>query len=168
VKTLISEDQIREKVLECAMWVNQEYTDTEVILVFILKGSICFVADLIRELTIPFQIEPISAASYGMRGTVPGPVEITQPVSLSLEGKEVLLVDDIFDTGSTLTEVIKYLERLNPKRVRALVLLRKIRGVLPPLVPDYVCFDIEDRFVVGYGLDYKEHNRGLKAIYTIE
>lgn len=166
-KKLIGADQIAEKVAEIARQLNQDYAGQEVVLVVILKGAFVFVADLIRHLDFPFSIEFIRASSYGMRGTTPGPLKVEGLDTLDLKGKNVLLIDDIFDTGKTLNHVRKSLEDQLPSQIKTLVLLRKKRTSFELLLPSYVCFDIEDHFVVGYGLDYKEHDRGLKEIYTI-
>jgi len=163
---LISEEEIACKVAKCAQWLNTEYAGQEVILVLILKGAIVFAADLIRQLTISFQLECVQASSYGMKGTIPDDeVKIGSVQQLGLRGKEVVVVDDIFDRGETLYRVIEMIKLEEPKRVQSLVLLRKKREQKISYAPDYVCFDIEDRFVIGYGLDYKEHFRGLKDIY---
>ncbi len=165
---LISEQEIAKEVEAVAADLNQHYQNREVVIIGILKGSICFLSDLIRHLEFPFQIEFVTASSYGLRGTKPGELKLSGFDALDLKGKEVLLVDDIYDTGRTLSSVFHALEKKDPKCLSSIVLLRKEVDQLGDIIPDWVCFDIEDHFVLGYGLDYKELFRGLKAIYTVE
>lgn len=164
---LISQEAIAKKIKEIAAALNCEYAGKELVIVAILKGSICLVADLIRQLEIPAALECIQAKRYGMHGTVPGKLQVFMNEPLDLEGKSVLLIDDIYDSGETLSGVYHELEKLHPKSIETLVLLRKKVTPTGDISPTYVCFDIEDRFVVGYGLDYKEQFRGLKALYII-
>lgn len=167
-RLLIGEESIAKKIEEIAYQLNQEFSGEQVVLVTILKGAFVFAADLIRHLDFPCTIEFIRAASYGMRGRERGELTIDGIDTLELKGKCVLLIDDIFDSGATLSEVKAVLAKQEPARIDTLVLLKK-RGTAPKaLDPTYVCFDIDDLFVVGYGLDYKEQKRGLKGIYTIE
>ncbi len=164
IKILISEEEIAKKVVSVATDLNIQFKDRELIIVTILKGAICFVADLIRHLEFPFQLEFVSAASYGMRGTKPGELNLSGFEKLDLEGKDILLVDDIYDTGKTLSTAFHVIETKQPKSLQTLVLLRKKVDHVGNILPDRVCFDIGDHFVIGYGLDYKEHFRGLKEI----
>ncbi|MDN3505790.1 MAG: hypoxanthine phosphoribosyltransferase [Simkaniaceae bacterium] len=166
MQILISEEEIAKKVAAVAEELNAHYVDQEVILVTILKGGICFVADLIRHLTFPFQLEFVTCASYGMRGTKPGELTLSGFDNLDIKDKHVLLIDDIYDTGQTLSRAYHTLAAQSPTSVRSSVLLRKKITPKGDITPDFVCFDIEDHFVVGYGLDHKEHLRGLKAIHV--
>jgi len=165
---LIDEESIANKVEEIASLLNRDFLGKEVVIVTILKGAFVFVADLIRHLDFPNTVEFIRAASYGMRGKERGALTIEGVDRLDLKGKCVLLVDDIFDSGITLNAVKAALAEQEPARFDTLVLLKKKGKAPKTLDPTYVCFDIEDHFVVGYGLDYKEQKRGLKGIYTIE
>ena len=126
-------------------------------------------ADLIRHLEIPFQLEFVKAQSYGQRGTKPAALTLMGFEDFDLTDKHILLVDDIYDSGRTLKAAKQNLLSKHPKTLKTLVLLRKKIPVKEreetPF--DYVCFDIEDHFVVGYGLDYKEYFRGLKGIYQL-
>lgn len=137
-------------------------------LIAILKGSICFVADLMRHLEFSFILEFVTAASYGMRGTKPGELTLQGIDALDLKDKYVLLIDDILDTGKTLQGVLKKIHEKHPRAIKTAVFLRKKNVLSKDMIPDIVCFDIEDHFVIGYGLDYKEHFRGLKEIYRID
>jgi len=164
---LIPEEAIAKKVNEIAHLLNQEYAKKELVLVGILKGSICLIADLIRHLEISFRLEFVQAASYGMGGTHQKELELIGFDRLDLSDKEVLLIDDIYDSGKTLSAAFHILETKHPKSLETLVLLKKKVSHKGDILPTYVCFDIENHFVVGYGLDYKEKFRGLEAIYTI-
>jgi len=166
MRALISETQISEKIAEVAARLNTQ--GKPLFIVVILKGAICFASDLIRKLEIPFELEFITAKSYGMRGTKPGTLSLEGIENLHIHGKDVLLIDDICDTGKTLSHVVSKLKDLDPKSVTTLVLLEKRTSRPRPFKPDQSCFQIEDLFVVGYGLDYKESYRGLPGIFTLE
>jgi hypoxanthine phosphoribosyltransferase len=165
---LISEEEIREKVVALAKELNRHYAGKQVTIVTILKGAVCFLADLMRELSFPFELEFVTCSSYGMRGTKPGELTLRGFDTLLLEGKTVLLLDDIYDSGKTLSTAATALKEQGAASVETVVLLRKKRQKSVGIEPDFVCFDIEDHFVVGYGLDYKESGRGLKGIFTRE
>jgi hypoxanthine phosphoribosyltransferase len=167
LEILIPEEAIFEKILEISENLNEQYKDKELFIVAILKGSLCLVADLIRQLNGPNDVEFIQCASYGAGGHVRGSLRVTGLEQLNLEGKHILIVDDIFDSGNTLTGVLTRIQEMKPASVRTLVLLSKRVPRKMPYQPNYVLFEIEDRFVVGYGLDYKEHFRGLKGVFAL-
>lgn len=156
-----------DKIAEIALKLESEYRGKELTIVMIMKGAICLVADLIRHLQIPCSIEFIQTSSYGQRGTKRGELAIFGLENIQLAKKHVLVLDDIFDSGATLTEVMKRLKAQEPKSIKSLVLLSKKVPRKTEYNPDYVLFEIEDRFVVGYGLDYKEHYRGLPGVYVL-
>ena len=131
-----------------------------------LKGAICISADLIRHLKVPVQIEFIKASSYGQNGTERGALTIQGVEKLDLTSKNILVVDDIFDTGHTMSGIIAQLQERNPKSLKSLVLLQKKVPRQIAYLPDYSLFEIENRFVIGYGLDYKEYYRELPGIYA--
>ncbi len=167
LELLISEQSIISKISEIADKLNTEYRDKELTIVMIMKGAICLVADLIRHIQIPCSIEFIQASSYGARGAKRGELTIFGLENIQLAKKHVLVVDDIFDSGATLSEVMNRLKVQDPKSLKSLVLLSKKVPRKTEYNPDYVLFEIEDRFVVGYGLDYKEHYRGLPGVYAL-
>jgi hypoxanthine phosphoribosyltransferase len=167
LELLIPEEAIFEKILEISESLNNEYDGKELFIVAIQKGSLCLVADLIRHLNTPNDVEFIRCASYGSGGHLRGTLRITGLEQLKLEGKHVLIVDDIFDSGNTLTAVLTRIQEIKPASLKTLVLLSKRVPRKMPYQPNYVLFEIEDRFVVGYGLDYKEHFRGLKGVYAL-
>ncbi len=161
---LISAETLAKKIKASAQEIERDYEDKNLTIIMIMKGSVCVAADLIRELKIPFMLEYVKASSYGQNGMKAKGLSISDLENLSIEGRDVLLVDDIFETGNTLLGVCKALETKNPKSIKTLVLLAKNIERKTTYRPDYVLFDIEDRFVIGYGLDYKELYRGLPDI----
>lgn len=164
LELLIGPDAIEQRIAEVAAQINREYDELTIIMV--MKGAVCVTADLIRHLDVPFTLEYMRASSYGERGTMHGELKITGLEDLDLASKNVLIVDDIFDTGNTMTGIVEQIEKLNPKSLKTLVLLVKNVSRETAYRPDYVLFDIENRFVIGYGLDYKELYRGLRGIYA--
>jgi hypoxanthine phosphoribosyltransferase len=167
LELLIPEEAIFEKILEISETLNREYEGKELFIVAILKGSLCLVSDLIRHLNGPNDIEFIRCESYGMKGHLRGTLRVIGLEQLKLEGKHVLIVDDIFDSGNTIAGVLSRIQEMKPASLKTLVLLSKRVPRKMPYQPNYVLFEIEDRFVVGYGLDYKEHFRGLKGVYAL-
>jgi hypoxanthine phosphoribosyltransferase len=163
---LISQDQIKSKIADVASILDAQYQGEELTIIMLMKGALCIAADLIRELKTPCTIECVRASSYGQRGIQRGELKIAGLEDLDLSSKNVLLVDDIFDSGKTVSKVMAKLEEKNPKSLKSLVLLVKNVERDMTYVPDYVLFNIENLFVVGYGLDYKEYYRGLPGIYV--
>lgn len=166
LELLISPEEISHKLQEVADKINEEYQHEELTILMVMKGAICLSADLIRYLHVPCTIEYMRASSYGQKGTVRGEVKITGTDHLDLASKNVLVVDDIFDSGSTMTAIVEHLQEKQPKSLKTLVLLLKNVPRQTSYLPDYTIFEIENRFVVGYGLDYKEYYRGLPGIYA--
>ncbi len=164
-KVLISKDQIHHRVKEIAQQINQEYQGKEIILIGVLKGAMYIAPDLLSEITVPCTIEFVQASSYGQNGTTAGALTLRGLEHLSLKDKHVIIVDDIFDTGTTMTKIKAQLLLQEPASLKTLVLLLNNRPRSITAVPDYVLFPIEDEFVIGYGLDYKELYRGLPGIY---
>lgn len=162
---LISEAEIRKRIAEVARVIEQDYKGEEITVVMVMKGAICIAADLMRELSLPLVIEYVSASSYGMRGIERGELAVEGLDKIHISSKNVLLVDDIYDSGATLMHLISTCKMKNPKTLKTLVLLsKKIKRDLS-YIPDYVLFEIENQFVVGFGLDYNERYRGLRGIY---
>lgn len=167
LELLISDQAIQQKIKETAFQLEQDYKGKPLIIVMVMKGAICLVADLIRYLTLPFELEYVHASSYGLRGTTPGQVELQEVKELDIKDKNVLIIDDIFDTGNTLTKVTEALQAKDPASLKSLVLLSKKIERKTKFRPDYSLFEIENLFVVGYGLDFKEYLRGLPGIYVL-
>ncbi len=167
MRQLISEIEIHKKLALIGEELNHLYKDKDVTLIIIMKGAICLVADLIRNIEFKFNLECIHCSSYGEMGTTPNKtVDIYGLETLNLQGQDILIVDDIYDTGNTLATVTIELQKQNPKSIASLVLLNKKIEKITSIKPTYTLFEIEDHFVVGYGLDYKECYRGLPGIYV--
>ena len=162
---LISESEIRARVQQLGQQISADYKECgEVVLVGVLKGSFIFLADLARELTIPRVIEFIAVSSYGSGSRSSGAVRLVMDVRGSIVGKHVLIVEDIVDTGHTLKYLIGMLHSHGPASVKTCALVRKAERAEVEVDVDYLGFDIPDKWVVGYGLDYAEQHRTLPYI----
>ena len=162
---LLSEDQIRLKVAEIGKRISADYAGRELTLVSVLKGSLPFMADLMRRITLPLRIDLMEVSSYGGTSTESsGLVRILKALSAPIDGRDVLLVEDSIDTGLTLNYLLRYLRGKNPKSIRVCSLLDKPARRLVEIPIDYVGFEIPDAFVVGYGLDFGEVYRNLRFV----
>ncbi len=168
-KVMLSEEQILQRVNELAVEISKDYAEKgEIVLVGVLKGAFIFLADLSRRLTIPRHIEFIAVSSYE-HGSVPsGAVRLVMDVRASIEGRHVMIIEDIVDTGHTLHYLIDMLKSRNPASVRTCALLHKEHRTEVDIEVDYLGFTIGDEWVVGYGLDYAERDRTLPYIGVIE
>ena len=162
---LLSEEQIAAKVTELGRAISAEYRGRDLVLVSVLKGSLPFMADLMRAITVPLRIDLMEVSSYGGLTTESsGLVRILKDLSASIDGRDVLLVEDIIDTGLTLNYLLRYLRGKNPRSLRICALLDKPARRLVEIQIDYLGFTIPDQFVVGYGLDYGELYRNLRYV----
>jgi hypoxanthine phosphoribosyltransferase len=162
---LLTEEAIAAKVAELGATISADHSDRGLTLVSVLKGSLPFMADLMRELTIPVRIDLMEVSSYGGATTESsGLVRILKDLSSSIEGEDVLIVEDIIDTGLTLNYLLRYLGGKRPASLRICTLLDKPARRLVEIPIDYVGFTIPDRFVVGYGLDFDENYRNLRFV----
>jgi hypoxanthine phosphoribosyltransferase len=169
MRILLSEAELREGVRRLADEIRQHYQGRPLTIVGVLIGSVVLLADLIRLLDIPLRVELVQARSYRHGSTRPGPLVIdVDLLSSDVRGRHVLLVDDIFDTGRTLWELIPQIDELGPAGVRSAVLLRKQGRCEVPMEPDFVGFDVPDGFVVGYGLDYRDLYRNLPHVAVLD
>lgn len=166
MKSLITEQQLRDGIGRLAQEIAAQYRDKPLTIVGVLIGSVVFVADLIRRLDMPLKVDMVQARSY--RGTRPGPLEVNTDMLGDIRGRHVLLVDDIFDTGKTIAELIPQFDDLGAISVHTCVLLRKQGRSEVNFQPDYVAFDIPDVFVVGFGLDYRDVYRNLPYLAALE
>jgi hypoxanthine phosphoribosyltransferase len=157
---LISDAQIARRVKTLAREIERDFTGRDVVVVSLLNGTVMFLADLIRHFSMPLRLDFIGVSSY-RQATESGNLVFTKELRLEVRGRDVLLVDDILDTGRTLTRVRQKLRVLKPRRIRTCVLLDKKARRVEKFEADYVGFDIPDEFVVGYGLDYAERYRQL-------
>jgi hypoxanthine phosphoribosyltransferase len=166
---LITEDQIRAKVAELGGQLSADYAGRSLTLVSVLKGSLPFMADLMRQISVPVTIDLMEVSSYGGPSTeTSGLVRILKDLSASIEDKDVVIVEDIIDTGLTLNYLMRYLRGKNPRSLRICALLDKPARRLVDITIDYRGFTIPDQFVVGYGLDYGEHYRNLPFIGVLK
>jgi len=165
---LISAADIQKRVSEMAGQISADYADAgDVVLIGVLKGSFIFLADLSRQLTIPRTIEFIAVSSYGA-GSESGAVRLVMDVRGNIEGRHVLIVEDIVDTGHTLNYLIGMLKSHGPASIRTCTLLHKVERAEVDVEIDYLGFGIGDEWVVGYGLDYAEHHRTLPYIGNVQ
>ncbi|WP_457624035.1 hypoxanthine phosphoribosyltransferase [Persephonella sp.] len=165
---LIPEDQIKHKVKQLASQISQDYRDKELLVVGILKGSFIFMADLVRELQVKTYIDFMQVSSYHTSMESSGEVIFVKDIGSDIKGKDVLIVDDIIDTGRTLKALVEALSQRQPRSLKTCVLLDKKERREVDYDADYVGFEIPDRFVIGYGLDWAEEGRTLKDIYAVE
>lgn len=160
---LISEARLARRVKALAREIERDFRGRDLVVVALLNGTVLFLGDLIRHLNLPLRLDFIGVSSYGA-GTRPGDVVFTKELRLELRGRDVLLVDDILDTGGTLSRVLPRLKQLKPRRLRVCVLLDKPARRERVVTADYAGFTVPDVFVVGYGLDYAERYRNLPFV----
>ena len=165
---LLSRDTIQKRVKELAKQISTDYEGKEPVLIGVLKGVVFFFADLVRAATVPIQIDFIRAASYGSEMTSGGSIRITKDVEIPIEGKPVIVVEDIVDTGATLNYIIETLDRKNVESLKVCALIDKIERREREVNIDYCGFQVEKGFVVGYGLDFNEQYRHLPDIYVLK
>ena len=166
-KVLISEKEIRRRVGELAAQVQSDFAGRDLVVVGLLTGTLMFLADLVREIDLPLRLDFIGVSSYG-DGTESHELVFTKELKLDVANRDVLLVDDILDTGKTLRAVINKLNGMTPRQVRTCVLLSKKARREYDIPADYIGFEIPDEFVVGYGLDYAEKYRNLPSIGVLK
>jgi len=167
-RVLFSEAQIRERVAALAEAIDRDYAGRDPLIVFIMKGALLFVADLVRQLRGDFRIDFMVVSSYGTQTETTGSVRIVADLKSDIRGHDILLVEDIIDSGLTLQEVLKHLRNRSPASVEICALLSKPSRRRAAVPVRYAGFEIEDHFVVGYGLDYQERFRGLPHIAVLD
>ena len=163
-RVLLSESQIAERVKEVAKKIDEDYQGKEVIAICILKGSVIFFADLIRAMKTPVNVEFMKVSSYGFGTTSSGKLSVSLDILSNIQGKDVLIVEDIIDSGNTMYALKEMLKTRNPASLRIVTLLDKPARRTMDIDADYTCFEIEDEFVIGYGLDYAEKYRDLPYV----
>lgn len=168
MKVLLSKEQLHDGVAAMAARIEEAYEGRQLTIVGVLTGSVVLVADLIRHIDQPMRVGVIQASSYRGATTTRGDLIINSELMLDISGRDVLLVDDIFDTGVTLAQVVEKLHDFKPHSVRSAVLLRKQGRQEVDYEPDFVAFEIPDEFVVGYGLDYEDMYRNLPYLAALE
>ncbi len=168
-KVYYSEETLRKIVAELGKKISEDYKDKNLLLVSVLKGSVVFMADLMREITVPCEIDFMCVSSYKDGTTSSGAVKIIKDLDINLEGKDVLIVEDILDSGRTLSYLKSVLMTRNPRSFKICTLLDKPeRRAVPDLFADYSGAEVPDEFVVGYGLDYAEKYRNLPYIGVLK
>jgi hypoxanthine phosphoribosyltransferase len=160
---LITEEQIARRIRTLAREIERDFRGREMVVVSLLNGTVMFLADLMRHLNLPLRLDFIGISSYGL-GTESGDLVFTKELRLDVRGRDVLLVDDILDTGKTLSRVLPKLRALKPSRIKVCVLLDKPERRVEKIQADYVGFSVPDFFVVGYGLDFAERYRNLPFV----
>lgn len=168
VKVLISEEEVKEKVLAMARQISEDYAGKELHVVCILKGGVFFMCELVKRITVPVTHDFMSVSSYGDGTVSTGRIKLIKDLDESIEGKDVLIVEDILDTGRTLHHLMDLLRTRKPKSLRLCTLLDKPDRRVIDVPVDYVGFQIPDLFVVGYGLDYAQHYRNLPYIGVVD
>lgn len=163
-EVLFTEEQLARRVGELAHQITKDYQGREIVLISVLRGSFVFMADLCRRIDLPCTVDFMSVSSYGTGTSSSGQVQITKDLSGNIEGKDILVVEDILDSGNTLSYLLRVLEQRGPASVRLCTLLDKPDRRVKPVEVHYSGFTIPDAFVVGYGLDYAEHYRNLPYI----
>lgn len=164
VDTLISESAVKKRVQELSDAISIDYNDKEIVLICVLKGAVMFMVDLAKGLKMPVAFDFMDVSSYGNGTTSSGIVRITKDLDESIEGKNILLVEDIIDSGRTLNYLLKVLQERKPASLKLCTLLDKPDRRVVDVKVDYVGFNIPDDFVVGYGLDYEQKYRNLPYI----
>ena len=169
VRVLLKEEEVEKRIAEVAAMINRDYAGKEVHLICILKGGVFFTCELAKRLTVPVSMDFMSVSSYGSGTESSGVVRIVKDLDESITGKNVLIVEDIIDSGRTLAYLIEILKQRNPESIHLCTLLDKPeRRVKKQVKVDYTCFEIPDEFVVGFGLDYDQKYRNLPYIGVVE
>lgn len=168
IRVLLSEEQVDARIQEVADQINRDYAGKEIHMICVLKGGVFFMCELAKRITVPVSLDFMSVSSYGDDTKSSGVVRIVKDLDQPLEGKSVLVVEDIIDSGRTLSYLIEILKSRNPKDVRLCTLLDKPERRVTEVHVDYCCFNIPDEFVVGYGLDYAQKYRNLPYIGVVE
>ncbi len=168
IKVLIPEEEVTEKIRTIGEQISKDYEGKEIHLICVLKGGVYFATELSKHISVPVSIDFMSVSSYGGGTVSSGIVKIVKDLDESLEGKDVLVVEDIVDTGRTLTYLLEILKNRNPKTLRLCTLLDKPDRRIVDVKVDYTAFQIPDEFVVGFGLDYDQHYRNLPYIGVVE
>ena len=169
IRVLLTEEEVDRRIGEIAEQISKDYAGQEVHLICVLKGGVFFTCELAKRLTVPVTMDFMSVSSYGGGTESSGIVKLVKDLDESLEGKNVLIVEDIIDSGRTLAYLIDVLNQRKPAEIRLCTLLDKPeRRVKKQVKVDYVCFTIPDEFVVGYGLDYDQKYRNLPYIGVVE
>ncbi len=165
---ILTKQEIQQKIMDVARNISRDYEGKELLLIGILKGAFIFLSDLVRHLSIPAQVDFIRASSYGNTMSTSGTVNLADTVQIDVRNKHLLLVEDIVDTGLTLSCIQKYFLSQGPASVRICAFIDKYERRETDIRVDYACHTTDEGFLVGYGLDYAENYRGLPGIYHLK
>ena len=168
IRVLLSEEEVDARIQEIADEINKEYAGKEIHMICVLKGGVFFMCELAKRIKVPVSLDFMSISSYGDDTKSSGIVKIIKDLDQPLEGKEVLVVEDIIDSGRTLSYLLEILQGRNPNSIRLCTLHDKPERRVKDVKVDYCCFNIPDEFVVGYGLDYAQKYRNLPYIGVVE
>lgn len=168
VRILLSEEEVDKKICEIAQQISKDYEGKEVHLVCVLKGGVFFICELAKRITVPVSMDFMALSSYGNGTESTGKIKVKKELDESIEGKDVLVVEDIVDSGRTLSFLLGELQSRNPASLHLCTLLDKPDRRVVDIKADYTCFEIPDEFVVGYGLDYAQRYRNLPYIGIVE
>ncbi len=165
---MIGDRRIKARIRELARQINKDYKGTVPVFIGILNGSFIFFADLIREITIECEVDFLKLSSYGDAKITSGNVRMLKELNCEVENRDIIIVEDVVDSGLSMEYIKKLIAQKNPKSFRIVTLLYKREAVKIPIAIDYVGFDIPKEFVIGYGLDYAQRMRNLKHIYRLK
>ncbi|NLV77318.1 MAG: hypoxanthine phosphoribosyltransferase [Tissierellia bacterium] len=165
-KVLFSTEEISQRVKELGEEISKDYED--IVIISLLRGSFIFAADLVREIDIPVNIDFMTTSSYGHDEVSSGVVEIITDIRTDIKDKDVLILDDIIDSGNTMKKVVEFVQMKDPKRIKICCMLDKPSRRQADINPDYVGFTIPDVFIVGYGLNYGDYYRNIPYIFTFD
>ncbi len=168
MEVMLSAEKIESRIIELARAISDDYRGSKILVIGVLKGAVIFLSDLVRHLSIPVEIDFMAVSSYGADTTSSGVVRILKDLEQSIKDKDVLIVEDIIDTGLTLNYLCENLLSRGPKSLKVVTLLDKPERRLVDFNPDYCGFQIPDRFVIGYGLDFNEDYRHLADLRVFE
>jgi hypoxanthine phosphoribosyltransferase len=164
---LISHDAIQSRIKDLASQISADYSGKELVVIGVLNGAVFFFADIVREMTIPLKIDFIRAASYGSTSTSCGEVRLTKPLEIPVTDKPVLIIEDIIDTGLTLSKILDIIREQGPESIKTCALIDKEERREKKVFIDYCGFKVKEGFLAGYGLDYNEQYRCLRDIYKL-
>lgn len=168
IQTLISEEQLRARIAELGQQITEDFQDKDLLVIGVLRGAFMFLTDLVRHIDLPLIVDFLGVSSYGGRTRSSGVVRVTSDLSQPLRDRDVLLVEDIIDTGLTMNYLRENLSTRQPRSLRICSLLEKPDRLIEPVTIDYLGFTIPDKFVIGYGLDYEDRYRNLPYIGVVE
>lgn len=165
---VLKKDDIEHMVVQVASRISSDYLERELVLIGVLKGAYVFLSDLARQMSIPAQVDFIGISSYGADTSSSGKIRLTKDIDIDIKNKDVLIIEDIVDTGLTLSYIVEYLKSFSPKTIKVCALIDKRERRKSKVKIDYACHLTDEGFLVGYGLDYSEDYRNLPDIYHLK